>query len=203
MTLLQKTRYKAIVKETKNLFLEQGIDAVTMADIASNLSVGEATLYRYFGKKQTLMIDVATMLWQDIYGVLEKKPLQTTGYDNLKFFFNYFLEIFQNNPEFFRFIDEFDVKITQLEIASDELKNYEKAILKFKEMFDTFFKMGVLDKTVNKDIDKDIFYYTTNHALIGLCKKLSTKSHMLEYECQIQESKQIECLIQICLYYIH
>ena len=48
MTLLKKARYETIIKEAKNLFLKHGIDAVTMADLASHLSIGEASLYRYF-----------------------------------------------------------------------------------------------------------------------------------------------------------
>jgi len=203
MTLLKKARYETIIKEAKNLFLKHGIDAVTMADLASHLSIGEASLYRYFGKKQTLMIEAGIMIWEEVYQALEKRPLKATGYENIKSFYKFFLEYFQEKPEFFRLLNEFDLKIVQSAISSEELKDYEKTILKFKSIFDKFFEMGRLDKTIKQGIDSDIFYYTSNHALISLCKKLATQSHILAYESQLGEATQIECLIQIFLYYIH
>ena len=89
MTLLKKARYETIIKEAKNLFLERGIDAVTMADLASHLSIGEASLYRYFGKKQTLMIKAGIVIWEEVYEMLEKRPLETTGYENIKSFYKF------------------------------------------------------------------------------------------------------------------
>ena len=202
MTLLQKTRYNAIVKETKDLLLAKGIDGVTMADIASHLSIGEASLYRYFGTKQSLVIEAAILIWQDVYEILEKRPLKSTGYENLKSFYGFFLETFQEHPEFFSLVEEFYVKIVQSNMSCEELQEYEETILKFKGVFDRFFAMGVADGTVKKRVERDIFYYTTNHALISLCKKLATQSHILAYETQMAEITQIQCLIDICLYYI-
>jgi len=203
MTLLQKARHKTIIKEAKNLFLERGIDAVTITDLATHLSIGEASLYRYFGKKQTLMIEAGIMIWEEVYETLEKRSPKATGYENVKYFYEFFLEFFQNKPEFFRLLDEFDLKIIQSGISHEELKDYEQIVLKFKNVFDKFFEMGKADKTIKEGIDQDIFYYTTNHALISLCKKLATQSHLLRYESHMQETTQIECLIEIFLHYLH
>jgi integrase len=35
---------------------------------------------------------------------------------------------------------------------------------------------------IKDDIERDLFYYSTNHGLVSLCKKLATKSKVLEYE---------------------
>ncbi|HHX62555.1 MAG TPA: TetR/AcrR family transcriptional regulator [Epulopiscium sp.] len=203
MTLLQKARLQAITVEAKSLFLEKGIDSVTMADIASHLSIGEASLYRYFGKKQTLVIDSSILIWNEIYDMLDRTPLKTTGYENLESFYGLFLDVFQKHPDFFRFLEEFDGKILQSAMSNEELKTYEQTILKFKTVFDQFFQMGITDGTLKDSIDKELFYYTTSHSLIGLCKKLATHPHVLSYEANIQPMTQIACLIQVCLNYIH
>lgn len=203
MTLLQKARLQAITAETKSLFLEKGIDGVTMADIAAHLSIGEASLYRYFGKKQVLMIDSAILIWNEIYEMLGKVPLKVTGYENIASFYGCFLEVFEKHPEFFQFLEEFDVKMVQSNMPNEELKDYEQTILKFKTIFDEFFQMGITDGTIKHSIDIDTFYYTTSHALIGLCKKLATQPHILSYETKIEPLTQLECLIQMSLHYIH
>lgn len=203
MTLLQKARQVAIIQETKSLFLEKGIDGVTMAEIASHLSIGEASLYRYFGTKQALVIDSSILIWNEIYDMLSNRPLKETGYENIESFYGFFLEVFQKHPNFFYFLGEFDAKIIQLSMPKEELSDYEQTILKFKAVFDEFFELGLTDGTIKDGIDQDTFYYTTGHSLIGLCKKLATQPHILSYESNIQPKAQIECLIQICLHYIH
>ncbi len=203
MSLLQKTRLETITKEAKSLFLEKGIDGVTMADIASHISIGEASLYRYFGKKQTLVINSSILIWNEIYGMLDSNPLEKSGYENLKSFYGLFLHVFQKHPDFFRFLEEFDGKIVQTSMSNEELKNYEQIILKFKIVFDQFFEMGIADGSIKSGLDKDTFYYTTGHAIIGLCKKLATQPHVLSYETTIVPLTQLECLIEMCLHYIH
>lgn len=203
MTLLQKARLEAITKETKLLFLEKGIDAVTMKDIASHLSIGEASLYRYFGTKQALVINASILIWNEIYEILDNRPLKKTGYENLKSFYGYFTDVFQKHPDFFRFLEEFDSKLVKACIPKEELKEYEETILKFKSRFDYFFDMGITDGSIIKNIDRDTFYYTTGHALIGLCKKLASQPSILSYETTIQPMTQIESLIKICLHYLH
>lgn len=202
MTLLKKARYDAIVKEAMKLFLEKGIDGVTMADIASHLSIGEASLYRYFGKKQKIIIEVAIKIWEEIYEKLESVSIKSTGYENLESFYGFFLDIFEEHPEFYCFVEEFDLKVIQGSISSEELREYEQIILKFKDIYDGFFNMGQVDGTIKDNIDKDVFYYSTNHALLSLCKKLARKPKVLKYEQGIKEKEQIQCLIQICLQYI-
>lgn len=202
MTILQRARYEAIVKEVKELFLERGIDEVTMVDIARHLSIGEASLYRYFGKKQKLMIEVGTLIWEEIYQGLNGLSLRSTGYENLESFYGFFLEIFKEHPRFFSFVAELDLKIVQLGVSKEELKEYEASILEFKKVFDGFFRMGKEDGTVKSMVDQEVFYYTTTHGIISLCKKLATQSQLLEYESEIEDRAQIECLITICLQYL-
>lgn len=203
MTLLQKARQAAIIEETKVLFLEKGIDGVTMAEIASHLSIGEASLYRYFGTKQALTVYSSILIWNHIFQMLDQLPLKESGYENIKSFYHLFLTIFEKHPDFFRFLEEFDSKIVNSPLSKEELQEYEKTILKFKKVFDQFFEQGIADGSIKDGIHKDIFYYTTSHALIGLCKKLATQPYFLSYESTIEPRAQLKHLIQICLYYIH
>lgn len=202
MNLIKKARNDLIVLESKRLFLKKGIDEVTMTEIATHLSMGEATLYRYFGKKQNIVIEVATLIWEEIYSNLQVLEKKSTGYENVDSFFRFFLDVYQNNPEFFAFVDEFDLKIIQDNFSCDELDEYEKTILKFKDIFDVYFEQGLKDGSIKGNIDKDIFYFSTNHALLGLCKKLTRKQQLLKYENEIEAYSQINTLIEMCLSYI-
>lgn len=52
-------RYKSIVTTAEKLFLSAGLDHVQMQDIADAEQIGIATLFRYFPKKDRLLVAVA------------------------------------------------------------------------------------------------------------------------------------------------
>lgn len=53
-------RYNGIVRTAEALFLERGFDHVQMQDVASEEQIGIATLFRYFPKKDRLIVAVAS-----------------------------------------------------------------------------------------------------------------------------------------------
>jgi len=44
-----------------------------------------------------------------------------------------------------------------------------------------------------------MFYYSTTHALLELCKKLSIKGAVLSQDNVIEKRAQIQCLVDIIL----
>jgi len=53
-------RYQSIVQTAEMLFLEHGLDQVQMQDVADKEEIGIATLFRYFPKKDRLIVAVAS-----------------------------------------------------------------------------------------------------------------------------------------------
>ena len=58
---------KKTVEVSARLFLENGIASVKMTDIARECGVGVATLYRWFGTKNSLAITAMTYLWNELH----------------------------------------------------------------------------------------------------------------------------------------
>ena len=52
----KQQRRQNIIDIAKDLFLEQGVPTVQMQDVANAAGVGIATLFRYFPKKEYLVI---------------------------------------------------------------------------------------------------------------------------------------------------
>lgn len=186
-----------IVDVATSLFLSEGIDNVTIKEIAEAADVGEMTIYRYFGKKQNIVAEAVLSLQEivsnDYFALKEAK----TGYEKLKVFYFSYLEVFKNKPEYFRFIREFDL----LMMGEDEnvLKQYEKGIEGFKNAFIDAYNLGIKDKTVKTIDNIELFYFTTTHALIELCKKLSYKKGVLAQDKRIKKTDEIGCLINTIL----
>lgn len=89
----KNARYKSIVSTAERLFLENGLDSVQMQDVADAGEIGIATLFRYFPKKDRLIVAVAIQSLERTLPVFEriaKSP--KTAYERLDDVLNYLLE---------------------------------------------------------------------------------------------------------------
>ena len=57
-------RIQSIIECSFGLFAENGIENISMNDIASEAKIGVASLYRYFQTKEELAIEVAIYAWK-------------------------------------------------------------------------------------------------------------------------------------------
>ena len=179
------------------LFLKNSISGVTVKDIAKECGVGEATVYRYFSGKNELLITCAVKLQTRV----EKTFLSggedvPTGYAALDLFYRSFLKIFNESPELYRFLSEFDAHVISENAAG--LEEYADNMDRFKEAFTEAYRRGVRDKSVRRIKDIETFYYSTTHALLSLCKKLA-QGEILRQDKLTSGAKEVAALIEIIL----
>ncbi|MBO4535515.1 MAG: TetR/AcrR family transcriptional regulator [Clostridia bacterium] len=191
---LQQAKINYIVETAAALFLERGIGAVTIKDVATQVGVGEATVYRYFATKQHLVILAAQQMADDIHASYFDLTKAQTGLDKLRAFYRNFLRIYLEHPEYYRFIFEFDATVQ----AQVGLEGYEKTLLPYLQDYMDAYQLGREDGSVQEVEDVKLFYLTTTHALLGLCKKLTMDKVVLEQDAYGRQ--EIECLIRTIVY---
>ena len=97
MSKAKENRINAVIKKASELFIEKSIEEVRVVDIANSLNIGEASIYRYFGKKENLVYKVAIYLWNEVktkyfdYQFIYK---ESSGLEQVKQFFNCFIDIY-------------------------------------------------------------------------------------------------------------
>ena len=64
---IKDLREDSIVYVAAELFLEKGIGNVKMTDVAEAAGVGVASLYRWYGTKDGLVIRAGALLWRDLH----------------------------------------------------------------------------------------------------------------------------------------
>ena len=193
---IKDAKLKFIIDVATKLFLERGITSVTIKDIAQEVGLGEATIYRYFLKKQNIVIAVAMKLEEEVFKDYFDLSDSETGFDKLKSFYNKFLDIFHNRMEFYKFISEFDSYVIN---EKSDLEDYEKALLPFYKSFEEAYLLGLKDNTVRKLNDLEKFYLTTTHSLMGLSKKLALDGMILSQDKKYESEEELKCLIEIIL----
>ena len=188
---------KYVVDVATTLFLKHGINNVTIKDIANEADIGEATIYRHFLKKQNIVLASALSLKEKVLQGYFDLSKSETGFGKLEIFYNSYLEIFKSNPQYFYFINEFDAYMCMEETIS--LDEYEREVDSFKAPFLGAYELGLEDKSVVKKDSIETFYYSTTHALLELCKKLSANRALLKQDLSENKVEQIKCLIEVIL----
>lgn len=198
---LKEIKMNYIVDVATKLFIEQSIPSVTIKDIADAADVGEATIYRYFQKKQNIVISAVMKMEKTVRENYFKLDCGITGFDKLCNFYKSYSDVYNEHPEFFKFIREFDLYMFNETDA--RLEEYETEVDYFKTMYLKAYELGLKDKSVKMMEDIETFYYSTTHALLELCKKHALSFDILSQDKLAKKGAEIVCLIDVILQSLH
>ena len=167
-----------ILLQAKLLFLKNKIEKVKMTEIAENSGIGIASLYRYYGTKEAIAIEVASEAWSDITKKYIPKFytesfLNKKGIERFEIFLNTFKLILEEDKNFILFISDFDSYCLRHNIPKSNLIQYEKIINTFFEPYKDAISTGYADGTIHKNIDIMLSYKTLSHTLISLITKIA------------------------------
>lgn len=207
MILSKEARKELIISSALELFLQKGISDTKITDIAEKSGVGVASVYRYFENKTNILICAATLFWQkeinkyyERYNRDEFKNLD--GLEKIKSLLYSFLEIYNNEPEFFSFLEQFDNYIKTEHVPIELLKNYEENIIGLKDLILISIEQGKNEGLIKKNLNGNEFYITVTHSLMSLCQKLILRGDILESDNIVSGNAQIELLIKMSLNFI-
>ena len=194
---LKDAKVNFLVDMATDLFMTRSISEVTIKDIAVSAQVGEATIYRYFGSKQNIVVQSAMKIQGIVSTDFFNLKKGNNGYEKLKVFYNSYYEIFIKHPNFYKFLNEFDAYVS---IEDSNITNpYENAIDAYKKFFMEAYELGLKDGSVKKQDNIEMFYFSTTHALLELAKKLVFKKAVLNQDTRIEKTSELQCLIDVIL----
>lgn len=197
MNIFKHAQEIIMAEETAKLFFEKSINTVTIKDIAEHLGIGEATIYRHYKNKYNIVLSVAGYLQKKVVERYFNIDKNLSGYEQIEKFYNSYLDIFQDDPMYYKFINEFDAFV--ILNNSQDMSQYEEGIDVFKTIFFGAYNKGLQDGTIKEIEDIDSFYFATTHATLGLCKKLADKD-ILSQDQSLDKTKEIKVLIETILY---
>ena len=174
---LRDLREDGIVYVAAELFLQNGIENVKMTDVAEKAEVGVASLYRYFGTKDTLVIRAGALLWRDLdrlfSEVYEAADFRARpGIEQVSRLFGVYLTLFREQPAFIRFVGEFDNFVRAGQTGREAMAEYEQSVLNFYPVFLSAYETGIRDGTIRPIASPRLFYNSVCHAVMALSQKL-------------------------------
>ncbi len=144
-------RRKSMIEAAKKLFAELGFEKTTMQKIADESKVGVATLFRYFPKKEHLIIEVVKEVLEEQLPYFEeisnsnKKGIEKIN-DVLTTNIMY---ISEENRDSTKLLEAFELYSAFMPVEVDLLEEIEKAYRKFSDIIVDILEEGKRDGSIH------------------------------------------------------
>lgn len=118
-----------IAMACKDLFIKNGIDAVTVSQIAKEAGVGKGTVYDYFENKEDIVFEIVNTLML-VHN--EKKVQKLSNYNTVK----------EKVKEYFNFFsskEDSDLRSLYLHFVSISLKNPSEKMIEFNNQITKYY----------------------------------------------------------------
>lgn len=195
---LMAAKRNILLEKGFELFTGKGIESVSMQNIADKAGCGIATLYRYFDKKQGLVIAVALKKWNDFQELNQKRRANAdlgsmTAAGLFEFYLDAFLMLYREQKDLLRFNQMFNLYVESAGIDRTALEPYNEMINKFDANFHMMYERAKQDDTIRTDIPEAEMFSTTLHLMLAAVTRYAV-GLVYKPETGFDEMKELETL---------
>ncbi len=200
----KQQRRQNIIQIAKDLFLEQGVQTVQMQDVATASGIGIATLFRYFPKKEYLMIAATNAITDematDIGQIIEQS---ITAYEKIEQILEYYMGIMKDPQlRLAKYFDSFDLYEKTAEESPEQYAEYLSARSNLARVLLKISEQGKQDGSLRPGIDLDVFVMTMVQNFSIFTYKSSLTKHDTNLSTLLSADKQLVMMKDVFLRYI-
>ena len=171
--LEMKARQELMIEEGFRLFSDRGIESAGMQEVADACHLGIATLYRYYGSKLSLVLDIGVKKWEEYADHIREQQLkQNVGSMNaaqeLAFYLDFYMDMYKNHRSLLRFNQYFNNYVQHEGATRKQLEPYLASINALKKMFYAIYEKGEKDGTIRTDMSVDKMFASTSHIMMAV-----------------------------------
>ena len=147
-----------------------------LTEIAEKSGIGIATLYRYFGTKPDLVIEIGTKKWFEYFAAVEaefkkRDGDKMTAAEELDFFLDCFIELYQNHKDVLRFNRNFDTYVKHEGCTAEQMRPYNEAVNLFAMKFHRLYQNGQKDGTLDIRFPEKKFFVNLLYIMLSVAGK--------------------------------
>lgn len=160
---------KRLMQTGFRLFSENGIEAVSMSEIADASGIARASIYRYFPTKLDLVVATSAWMWD---GLIQER-LSTvyagkdTGAQVFAAFLDSFLQMYRDHRDILRFNQFFNVYVAREGTPPEQLRPFQEVIQYVARQFHDTYEMGRRDGTLRTDIPENEMFSSALHLMLA------------------------------------
>ncbi len=200
----KQQRELLILECAERVFTEKGIEKTTMHNIAKEVNIGIATLFRYFPKKEKLIVAIATKMVEEVlykFKMISEMPL--TCLEKMDRLFDLFLiQLMNENDRNFKFLEDFENYAAHSSEPLEDITEFNKLHRKVSAVFGSIIQEGLQDGSLRSDISVNETLTTVINTFATFSRKLSLQRNILSLEPDLEPEHQLTILKQILMDYL-
>lgn len=176
--LVRIKNVKNVLEEALNCFNNYGIEETKIVSIAKAAGVTSRSVYRYFGTKENLVLQVAIDFLNKGFDVVEKhiakKNFQEkNGLMQVEDFFNLQIKHFKEEPADALMLKEFEVFLRKHADSEDLMTVYVERFNESKTILEMALQKGIADGSIRSDMDMDLVSRTLAVTFAGVLQRIA------------------------------
>lgn len=171
----RENQRKRILTAAEKLFIQQGIDGVTLARIAEEARLSRVTLYEYFSSKQEIAWAVFREVVREMRETMEKEVLQRggNGLQKIERSFALYAELLEASPEHLRFIAQFNYLYAREGNAVRLREMVEEIWPGAYSLQAQLIREGMADGSIRPDLDAELAAVAIKNLINGVISRLA------------------------------
>lgn len=197
-------REESIMEAAKKLFVRKGFDKTTMQEIADEVPLGIATVFRYFPKKEKLIVAIASSIISSQSDAF-RAVIEMSGscMEKLGALFDLFISFHQEeHRENIQLIEAFESWASLSHEQVDIFDEYHTIFESNKLLFRALIEQGSEDGSIRKDISVDDTLMTLINVFGSFAKKISMSYNLVIFKENTGTVGQLHVLKNVFLEYL-
>lgn len=191
-----------ILEVAEDLFIQKGIEQVTMGDIAEASRITRATIYKYFANKEEMASEIfksVTKGWQE-RNKKEVWSFQGTGYEQLEKFINVFFGYLFQNPREASFVAEVNYLYAKRWSAEMFANTMLENLHEDRNLVLESIRKGIKDGSLRSDLEPELLLAAFFNFVSGMISRFGEMGEKVQGE--FGQSSQ-EIFSQIYQIFLH
>lgn len=200
----KQKRRQNIIHIAKDLFLVQGVKNIQMQDVADAAGVGIATLFRYFPKKEYLVIAATSAITDEMATYIGQIVEQRMpAYEKIEQILDYYIGVTKDRQlRLAKFYESFSLYEKIAEESPEQYAEYLFSRSKLASILLRLAQQGKQDGSLRPDVDLDVFIMTMVQNFSLFAFKSSLTTHDSNLASMLSADKQLAMMKDVFLCYI-
>ncbi|HEY4390674.1 MAG TPA: helix-turn-helix domain-containing protein, partial [Paenibacillus sp.] len=153
----KQNRIQLVIEAAEEVFIEKGIDKTTMQNIADRACVGVATVFRFFPKKEKLVVAVATRNLEIILRTFQAiAEMPVPCYEKISLLFDDFMALLDSDDgSNVKLLENFEGYAANYKEPLEDIDTFNTVYRQISAVFSTIIQQGMEDGSIRTDIPVD------------------------------------------------
>lgn len=189
-----------VVEKITKVYEEEGISNVSIKRISELTGVPTASLNRYFGTIGGVISACIADANRKVF-LRTRKVYEEIGGDKftalqeVEFFLDTFIDLYQHHKGFLRFSMEFSLYVQYHQIPDGSLAEYTATQKQYSDMFANGYNKRINDGTIRSDLTLEIVFYTCFHCMLATVQKFAVGISPITKKDSLKELQMLKQML--------